>query len=124
VRIVKSRALKGSTKISRLSEIDVGGNIHELLVRRPSDAIRQVDIAGDEIAANSVAPFLRRVSEAPRREIKDLVDALQKLDKKLQTDGDRIQRDVEEYVELSEHVIQLATIVSDSVKELPRAIAR
>jgi hypothetical protein len=118
---MKSHGLKESTKISQYAEIDVGGNIHELLVTRPSDAIRQVDIAGDEIAVNSVAPFLRRVSEASRREIKDLVDALQKLDKKLQTDGDRIQRDVEEYTELSKHVMQLTTIVADSVKELPRA---
>jgi hypothetical protein len=64
---------------------------------------------------------MRRVSEASRREIKDLVDALQTLDKKLQMDGDRIQRDVEEYTELSKHVMQLTMIVSDSVKELPRA---
>jgi hypothetical protein len=118
---MKSHGLKESTKISQSSEIDVGGNIHELLVTRPSDAIRQVDIAGDEIAVNSVAPFLRRVSEASRREIKDLVDALQTLDKKLQTDGDRIQRDVEEYTELGKHVMLLTAIVSDSVKELPRA---
>jgi methyl-accepting chemotaxis protein len=118
---MKSHALKESTKISQSSEIDVGGNIHELLVTRPSGAIRQVDVAGDEIAVNSVGPFLRRISEASRREIKALVDALQTLDKKLQMDGDRIQRDVEEYTELSKHVMQLTTIVSDSVKELPRA---
>jgi vacuolar-type H+-ATPase subunit I/STV1 len=118
---MKRHGLKESTKISQSSETDVGGNIHELLVTCPTDAIRQVDIAGDEMAVNSVAPFLRRVSEASRREIKDLVDALQTLDKKLQTDGDRIQRDVEEYTELSKHVMQLTTIVSDSVKELPRA---
>jgi hypothetical protein len=118
---MKSASLKESTKISQSSEIDVGGNIHELLVTRPSGAIRQADVVGDEIAVNSVVPFLRRVSEASRREIKDLVDALQTLDKKLQTDGDRIQRDVEEYTELSKHVMQLTTIVSDSVKELPRA---
>ena len=86
---------------------------------RASDVIRQADIAGDEIAVNSVAPFLRRVSEASRREIKHLVDALQTLDKKLQTDGDRIQRDIEEYTELSKHVMQLTTIVSDSVNSLP-----
>jgi hypothetical protein len=118
---MKSASLKESTKISQSSEIDVGGNIHELLVTLPSGAIRQADIVGDGIAVNSVVPFLRRVSEASRREIKDLVDALQTLDKKLQTDGDRIQRDVEEYTELSKHVMQLTTIVSDSVKELPRA---
>jgi vacuolar-type H+-ATPase subunit I/STV1 len=115
---MKSAKLNDSTKISQSSEIDVGGNIHELLTRA-SDVIRQADIAGDEIAVNSVAPFLRRVSEASRREIKHLVDALQTVDKKLQTDGDRIQRDIEEYTELSKHVMQLTTIVSDSVNSLP-----
>ena len=115
---MKSAKLNDSTKISQSSEIDVGGNIHELLTRA-SDVIRQADTAGDEIAVNSVAPFLRRVSEASRREIKHLVDALQTLDKKLQTDGDRIQRDIEEYTELSKHVLQLTTIVSDSVNSLP-----
>ena len=115
---MKSAKLNDSTKISQSSEIDVGGNIHELLTRA-SDVIRQADIAGDEIAVNSVAPFLRRVSEASRREIKHLVAALQTLDKKLQTDGDRIQRDIEEYTELSKHVMQLTTIVSDSVNSLP-----
>ena len=115
---MRSAKLNGSTKISQSSEIDVGGNIHELLTRA-SDVIRQADIAGDEIAVNSVAPFLRRVSEASRREIKHLVDALQTLDEKLQIDGDRIQRDIEEYTELNKHVMQLTTIISDSVNSLP-----
>jgi hypothetical protein len=116
---MKSVKLNESTKISQSSEIDVGGNIHELLMTRGSDAIRQADIAGDEIAVNSVAPFLRRVSEASRREIKHLVDALQTLDKKLQADGDRIQNEIEEHIELSKHVMQLTTIISDSMNSLP-----
>ena len=106
-------------KISQSSEMVLGGNIHELLVTRASDAIRQADIASDEIAVNSVAPFLRRISEASRRKIKHLVHVLRTLDRKLETDGDRIQRDIEEYTELSKHVMQLTTIVSDSVKSLP-----
>jgi CTP-dependent riboflavin kinase len=108
-----------STKISQSSEIDVGGNIHELLVTR--DPIRQADIAGDEIAANSVGPFLRRISESSRREIKHLIDRLQTLEKKLETDGDRIQRDIEEYANLGLNVMQLTAIIADSVKELPDA---
>jgi hypothetical protein len=116
---MKSAKLNESTKIGRSSEIDVGGNIRDLLVTHASGDIRQVDIVGDEIAVNSVAPFLHRVSQASRREIRHLVDALETLDKKLQTDGDRIQRDVEEYTELNKHVMQLTTIISDGVNSLP-----
>jgi hypothetical protein len=43
------------------------------------------------------------------------------LHKKLQTDGDRIQRDIAEHAELSQQVMQLTNIISDSVKKLPRA---
>jgi hypothetical protein len=115
---MRSAKLNGSTKISQSSEIDAGGKIHELLVRA-SHATHEADIAGDEIAVNSVAPFLRRASEASRREIKHLVDTLQTLDKKIQTDGDRIQRDIEEHTELSAHVLQLTMIVSESVNSRP-----
>jgi hypothetical protein len=44
---------------------------------------------------------------------------LQTLGKKLHTDGDRIQRDIEEYAELNQQVMQLTAIIFDSVKKLP-----
>jgi cell fate (sporulation/competence/biofilm development) regulator YlbF (YheA/YmcA/DUF963 family) len=54
-------------------------------------------------------------------EIDNLISELQTLRRKLQTDGDRIQRDVAKYAELSQQVTQLTTIISDSVKKLPGA---
>jgi hypothetical protein len=52
-------------------------------------------------------------------EIESLIVELKTLHKKLQTDGDRIQRDIEEHAELSQQVMQLTKIISDSVKKLP-----
>jgi hypothetical protein len=37
------------------------------------------------------------------------------------SDGDRIQSDIERYAELSQGVMQLAAIISDSVKKIPGA---
>ena len=54
-------------------------------------------------------------------EIDNLISELQTLRRKLQTDGDRIQRDITKYAELSQQVMQLTTIISDSVKKLPGA---
>ena len=116
---MKSGKRNGSLEINQTPEVEVGGNIHELTCA--SDAVRQAEIIGDEIAANSVGPFLRRVTEASRREIRYLIDELQMLDKKLEADGDRIRRDVEEYAELGQHVMQLTTIIADSLKRLPGA---
>jgi hypothetical protein len=111
VRIIKSAESNGLTEINQSLEMEIRENIHELT--HTSSAFRQVEIAGDEIAANSVGPFLRRISEASRRDIKHLIDELQTLDKKLETDGDRIQRDIEEYANLGLHVMQLTTIVTE-----------
>jgi hypothetical protein len=67
--------------------------------------------------------LLRQVSEASMGEIDSLIVELKALHKKLQTDGDRIQRDIEEHTRLSQEVMQLTKIISDSVKKLPRRAA-
>jgi hypothetical protein len=69
----------------------------------------------------NLANLLGEVSKTSASEIDNLISDLQTLRKKLQTDGDRIQRDIAEYAELSQRVMQLTTIISDSVKKLPRA---
>ena len=54
-------------------------------------------------------------------QIENLTGDLQALRKKLHTDGDRIQRDIAEYGELAQQVMQLTKIISESVKKLPTA---
>jgi hypothetical protein len=73
-----------------------------------------------EMSGEHLGTLLRQVSKASMGEIESLIVELKTLHKKLQTDGDRIQRDIAEYVELSQQVMQLTTIISDSVKKLPR----
>jgi len=99
------------------SDVDVRGNIQELTL---GDGLhRQVENSNGEMSAGGLGALVRRVSEASRREIGNLVGELQMLDKKLQTNGDRIQHYIEEYAELNQQVMQLTTIISDSVKKLP-----
>jgi methyl-accepting chemotaxis protein len=64
---------------------------------------------------------LRQVSQTSKDEIDNLIGEFQTLRKKLQTDGDRIQRDITQYAQLSQQVMQLTTIISESVKKLPGA---
>lgn len=53
--------------------------------------------------------------------IENLVGELQILDDKLQADGDRIQRDIEQYADLNQQVMQLTAIMFDGVKRFPAA---
>jgi len=65
--------------------------------------------------------LLRQLSRTSLSEIDSLISELQTLRRKLQADGDRIERDIATYAELSHQVMQLTTIISDSVKKLPGA---
>jgi hypothetical protein len=82
---------------------------------------RQTESSDGEMSGEHLGTLLRQVSKTSLGEIDSLIVELKMLHKKLQTDGDRIQRDVAEHAELSQQVMQLTNIISDSVKKLPRA---
>jgi len=103
--------------IDKSTETEVEGNIREL-VRRDSSAFRHPENES-EVSASNLNILLGRVSGTSMREIDDLIDGLQTLREKLQADGIRVQRDIVEYAELNQSVIQLTKIISESVKKLP-----
>ena len=80
---------------------------------------RQTESSDGEMSGEHLGTLLRQVSKASMGEIDSLIVELKTLHKKLQTDGDRIQRDIAEHAELSQQVMQLTKIISDSVKKLP-----
>jgi hypothetical protein len=82
---------------------------------------RQTESSDDEKSAENLGSLLRQVSKTSTGKIDNLISDLQTLRRKLQTDGDRIQRDIAEHAELSQQVMHLTNIISDSVKKLPRA---
>jgi hypothetical protein len=117
--IVKQRGSVGS---ERPVEVELEGNIHEL-VRRDSGAIRQAD-SESEIAAHNLSTLLRRVSGNSTGEIDNLIRELRILREKLLADGDRVERDIVEYAALSQSVIDMTKIITESmtqVKRLPQA---
>jgi hypothetical protein len=100
-------------------ESEIGRNIPRL--GRTGAAFRQTESGDGELSAENLSGLLRRVSKASIGEIDGLVSELQTLRKKLQTDADRIERDIAKHAELNQQVMQLTTIISDSVKKLPLA---
>jgi len=80
---------------------------------------RQTESSDREMSGEHLGTLLRQVSKNSIGEIDSLIVELKTLHKKLQTDGDRIQRDIAQHAELSQQVMQLTKIISDSVKQLP-----
>jgi hypothetical protein len=103
----------------KLLESEIGRNIPKFA--RTGTSFRQTDNGDGEPAAENLGNLLRRVSKASVGEIDNLISELQTFRRKLQTDGERIQRDIMEYAELSQRVMQLTSIISDSVKKLTLA---
>ena len=110
----------GSAEIEKSIEVEVGRNIHEL-ARGSGAVFGQPEATDVEMSADNLTALLRRVSEVSTREIENLIGDLQSLRRKLHTDGNRIQRDIAEHAELSQQVMRLASIISESVKKLPAA---
>jgi hypothetical protein len=108
----------GTAEIEKSLEVEIGGNIHEL-ARGSTAVFRQGEGADAETSTDNLAGLLRRVAESCTREVEGLIGELQALRRKLSTDGNRIQREIAEYTELSQQVMQLTSIISESVKKLP-----
>jgi hypothetical protein len=117
--VMRTAKPNGSAEIKRSLEKDIAGNIRELA--RVNTAFRQVENGNDEPSSSDLGTLLRQVAEASTHEVEVLIDDLHGLRKKLQSDGDRIQSDIGRYAELSQGVVQLAAIISDSVKKIPGA---
>ena len=113
---------RGSAEMDRSDEADLEGKIHEL-VRRDGQVIRRAD--GDtEVATGNLGNLVRRVSVNSASEIDNLIRELQLLRDKLVADGQRVEREIVEYAGLSQSVVDMTKIITDSmtqVKTVPKA---
>lgn len=85
------------------------GNVRDL-PRRQGGPPRRMEEMNEQTAS-----IVQRVALETTREIDRLMDDLHKLRIKLESDGNRIQRDISEYVTLTQSVVALTKIVSDSM---------
>jgi peptidoglycan hydrolase CwlO-like protein len=60
-----------------------------------------------------------QVSKNLTSEIDSLIGEFERLRGKLRNDSDRIRREIEEYRTLSQQVMQLTKIISESMEKLP-----
>ena len=72
----------------------------------------------------NLSELLGQVSKNSAGEIDSLIGDFARLREKLQTDGEHIQREVEEYRVLSEQVMQLTNTISESVKKVRTSVDR
>ena len=74
------------------------------------------------IPAESLSEMLGQVSENSMGEIDNLAGEFQRLREKLRSDGERIQREIEEYTALSKQVTQLTQIIYESMGKIQGSV--
>jgi hypothetical protein len=80
--------------------------------------------ADGEMRVQNLGDLLDRVSKNSTGEIDSLIGEFQRLRGKLQSDGERIKREIEEYRTLSQLVIQMTNTVSESVEKVRATVAQ
>jgi hypothetical protein len=68
------------------------------------------------------ASLVSRMSSHSVHEIDHLIAGLQGVREKLNNDGDRLHREIEQHAAFSQSIIQLTEIVSDSVASVGKAV--
>jgi hypothetical protein len=104
-------------EIDELLETELGRNIHEL--KRSDPASPRQENAADEKSADDLGMLFRRITECSTREIENLINELHSLRKKLESDGDLIERAIAQHSQFSQGAMQLTTMLADNVKRLP-----
>jgi methyl-accepting chemotaxis protein len=94
------------------------GPIHKLPHARAAES------ADDQMPAENLSDLLGRVSKTSTGEIDSLIGEFERLRGRLQTDGERIQREIEEYRALSQQVMQLTKTISESVEKVRASVDR
>jgi len=91
-------------------------------IHKPAHAVavvQQAESIDQETSPEHLSTTLRQISKSSISEVSQLINELQILQKKLETDGARIERDIQAYAGLSQQVMQITSIITDSVKKLP-----
>ena len=77
-----------------------------------------------QMSGESLSDLLGRVSKTSTVEVDNLIGEFEELRRRLQTDGERIQREIEEYRALSQQVMQLTKTISESVEKVRASVDR
>jgi methyl-accepting chemotaxis protein len=78
----------------------------------------------DDQMTENLSDLLGRVSKNSTGEIDSLIGEFERLRRTLQTDRERIQREIEQYAVLSQQVMQLTKTISESVEKVRASVDR
>ena len=92
-------------------------------VRREVASLRRGPDGESEVVANTLGGVLQRVGGSSLQEIDHLVGELQTMRDLLETEGERVRRELAEYALLSQSSLQSTKIISESLARFGKSVA-
>jgi hypothetical protein len=105
-----------------VSANEVEGEIRGFVRKEFASARRPQPLEGSDHGAGQVNSLIQRVAGASVLEIEKLISELQGLRDFLRSEGDRVQREIAGYVQLSDAAMKSTKIIADSVTQWKGAV--
>ena len=90
-------------------------------VRREVASLRRAPDSESQASASHLEAVLQRVAGSSLHDIDRIVGELQILRERLETEGERVQREIAEYAHLSQSSLQSTKIIAESLAQWKRA---
>src|SRR5262249_32867241 len=114
------------TNLAAVSEVEAG--IRDFVrndiayLRRPISVNAEAPLdPGAEATVNNVNSLIQRVAGTSLGEIENLISELEQLRDLLHTEGQRVQREISGYAQLSQAAMKSTRMISDNVQQWKRA---
>ena len=124
----KLNQLKMDSNLAAVSEVEAG--IRDFVrndiayLRRPAPAIASTETALEpsaEATVNNVNSLIQRVAGTSLAEIENLISELEGLRDLLHAEGQRVQREISGYAQLSQAAMKSTRMIADNVTQWKRA---
>jgi hypothetical protein len=118
------RAQPDSTEPQADAQIaEMEGDIREF-VRKDFASLRRPPESGGEVFANNLNSIVQRVAGSSVQEIDNLIDQLERLREHLHNEGQRVQREVMAYAQMSHAAMRSTQIIAESMAHFKQSTDR
>ena len=128
ITTAKTDAPEDDSNLAAVSEVEAG--IRDFVrndvayLRRPAPGMvpeAPLDMTSTEATVNSVNSLIQRVAGTSLSEIENLVTELEQLRDLLHNEGQRVQREIAGYAQLSQAAMKSTRLIADNVAQWKRA---
>jgi hypothetical protein len=118
------RAQPDSTELQADAQIaEMEGDIREF-VRKDVGSLRRPPDSGSEMFVNNLNSIVQRVAGTSVQEIDNLIEQLERLRDHLHNEGQRVQREVMAYAQMSHAAMRSTQIIAESMAHFKQSTDR